>query len=517
MKLSNLKYDKIFPCKEIKEVDQYTVKNEPISSVDLMERAASALFKRLIQIYESRDIKFKIFAGTGNNGGDAIAVARMLHLDNYKLELYFINFHGRITQETQKNIDRYKKLDNVNFHQIKDVNDLPVFEKDEVVIDGLFGAGLSRPIEGDYEKVVKCINSSGCEVVAIDIPSGLFGEDNSRNKTEKIIKAAHTLTIEFPKLSFLFPENEEFVGQISVVPINLHEDIIQNKESEYRIINKEYISGIVKPLSRFAHKGTQGKALIVSGQVGMSGCTILSARAALRTGIGLLTMHTPLSTYKLIHGAVPEALLSIDKEKLYISEIDEIEKYNAIAIGPGIGSRESTMYALHDLFKRCTHPLVIDADAINIISQHKDLMHCVQKNSIFTPHIGEFDRLAGASNTTYERLQKQKQFAQKYGVIVILKGAYTSIAGPGEALYFNSTGNQGMATAGSGDVLTGMLTSLLAQGYEPLQVAKLGVYLHGLAGDKAAEVKGYHALIASDIVDFIPNAWKEIVNYSRFV
>lgn len=517
MKLSGIKYNKIFPCREIKEIDQYTIMNEPISSIDLMERAASFLYTQLMQIYKSRKITYKVFAGTGNNGGDAVAIARMLHLDGFIVELYLVNFHGHITQETEMNIERFKNLENVHFFEVCDVNEMPVFKSGDVIIDGIFGAGLSRPIEGNYEKVVKIINNSGCEVVSVDIPSGLYGEDNSGNNMDSVVKATHTLTIEFPKLSFLFPENEKYVGRLSIVPINLHEDIIYSKESEYVILNKEYISEIVKPISRFAHKGTQGNALIVSGQVGMSGCTILSARAALRTGVGLLTMHTPMGTYKLIHMAVPEALLSIDKEELYISEIEVIENYKAIAVGPGIGTRETTMLALKNLLNRNTNPLVLDADAINIISAHMDLMHCIPKNSIITPHIGEFDRLAGASNSNYERLKKQKQFAHKYGIVVVLKGAYTSIASPDNILYFNSTGNQGMATAGSGDVLTGMLTSLLAQGYEPLHAAKLGVYLHGLAGDKAAEEKGYHALIASDIVDFIPNAWKEIVNYSSFV
>lgn len=517
MNLSKIKYRKIFPCSEIKEIDKYTIENEQISSLDLMERAASSLYVRLTQLYESRYTTFKIFAGTGNNGGDAIAVARMLYNENYNVEVYLVNISKHITQETEININRFKNINKENFHEIKDSSNLPAYKKGDVIVDGIFGAGLSRVLENGVIDIVHSINSSGCDVVSIDIPTGLFGEDNSNNLRENIVKAKHTLSLEFPKLSFLFPENEIFLGEISIVPIGLNEEIILRKEVEYKVINNEYIADIIRPISRFAYKGSMGRALIVSGQDGMLGCSILAGRAAIRSGVGLLTIHTPMHRFEMMHLAIPEALLSIDKDKKCITEIDNVSNYNSIGVGSGIGTRQVTVFALHDLLKQYNHPMVLDADAINIISSHIHLLEHVPHNSIFTPHIGEFDNLVGASNTSFERLQKQRDFAQKRGMVVVLKGAYTSIASPQGKIYFNSTGNQGMATAGSGDVLTGILTALLAQGYEPLQAAKIGVYIHGLAGDLAAKEKGYHGLIASDIVEFLPYAWKEVSNYSNFV
>ena len=338
MNLSKIKYCKIFPCSEIKEIDKYTIENEPVSSLDLMERAASSLYVRLTQLYESRYTTFKIFAGTGNNGGDAIAVARMLYNENYNVEVYLVNHSNHISEETEININRFKNINKEKFHEIKDSSNLPAYKNGDVIVDGIFGAGLSRVLENGVIDIVQSINSSGCDVVSIDIPTGLIGEDNSNNLRENIVKAKHTLSLEFPKLSFLFPENEIFLGEISIVPIGLNKEIILRKEVEYRVINNEYIEDIIKPISRFAYKGSMGRAMIVSGQDGMLGCSILAGRAAIRSGVGLLTIHTPMHRFEMMHLAIPEALLSIDKDKKCITEIDNVSNYNSIGVGSGIGT-----------------------------------------------------------------------------------------------------------------------------------------------------------------------------------
>lgn len=511
--LDHLLYSKIFISSEIKEIDKYTIDNEPIASVDLMERAAIGLFDGITRIY-SDYYRFKVFAGPGNNGGDAIALARLLYGKAYKVELFVVRISDNLSVDAEINLKRLEELASVNIYFITDVTQIPVFTKDDVVVDGLFGTGLSRPVKGLCKEVIENINNSQAEVVSIDTPSGLMAEDNSTNIENSIIQANYTMSIEFPKLSFLFPENEIYVGKVMVIPIGLHPNIIHSKPTDYNLLLRNDLIAKVKWVSRFAHKGNMGHSLLISGSYGKMGASVLASRACLRTGIGLLTVHIPEKGYQIMQTAVPEAMVDVDSSETIFSDDVVVEKYKSIAIGPGIGTDESTYLAIKTLLEKYRYPMVFDADAINLISMHWDLKALIPKGSVLTPHPGEFARLVGTSANSYERLGKQIAFAKQYSVTIVVKGAFTTIVTPDGRCYFNTTGNPGMATAGSGDVLTGVILALLSQGYEPENAAQLGVYLHGLSGDIAASVKGERSLIASDIVDFMGDSWKKLLKLS---
>ena len=509
-KLDELLYGKMFVAREIREIDRYTIDNEPIASVDLMERAAEGICEKLSQLF-SNDCGFKIFAGPGNNGGDAIALARLLFHKGYKVELFVVKISDHLSVDAEMNLKRLEKIEGVDIIWISDIINMPDFNNRDVIVDGLFGTGLSRAITGLCSQVIKIINNAGVKIVSIDIPSGLMAEDNSANDPDSIIQSDYTITLEFPKLSFMFPENEKYVGKIIVVPIGLHPDIINRKHANYNILLRRNLSNKVKELSRFTHKGNMGHSLLISGSYGKMGAAILASKACLRTGTGLLTVHIPEKGYQIIQTAVPEAMAEIDSSQTIFTDYIDSDKYTAIAVGPGIGTNQQTYQALKRLLVNYKQPMVFDADAINLISMHEDLRELIPKGSILTPHPGEFARLAGVSANSYQRLNKQISFAEQYSVTLVVKGAFTSVVTPDGNCYFNTTGNPGMATAGSGDVLTGVILALLSQGYSPEDAATIGVYLHGLSGDIAASKTGERSLIAGDIVAFMGDSWKKLL------
>lgn len=499
---------KILLSNQIKQLDAYTIENEPISSINLMERAATACTNWIIENFGVEN-KFKIFVGPGNNGGDGLAIARMLAEKKYLVQVFIIKITDKFSNDFSVNYKRLLKQGKSKIFTIDENDDLPIINKDDIVIDGLFGSGLSRSLSGFPAKVVNYLNKCDAAIIAIDIPSGLFGEDNSKNNYAHIIKAAYTLTFQFPNLSFFFPENEHYVGKWEVLPIGLHKEFIEKLATDYFIVTKDYVHSKLIKRKKFAHKGNFGHALLLSGSYGKMGAAVLASKACLRTGVGLITAHIPKKGYHIIQTAVPEAMISIDKSDTIYSDIPEIENYNAIGIGPGIGLDNITQSALKSLIEKAEVPIVFDADAINIFAENKDWLDKIPANSIFTPHPKEFERLAGKSSDNYSRNLMQIKFAKKYNVYVVLKGAYTAIACPDGKCYFNSTGNPGMATAGSGDVLTGIILSFLAQKYSSKDAAILGVYFHGLAGDIAAEKIGEQALIAGDIIQFMGAAFED--------
>ena len=382
-----------------------------------------------------------------------------------------------------------------------------LFEED-VVIDGLFGSGLNKPLSGGFASVVQYINASSAQVVSIDIPSGLMGEDNSNNSRQNIIHADLTLSIQLPKLSFLFPENEDIVGEWKLLDIGISPEFIRQADTPYIITEAQDVSQLIKPRKRFAYKNNFGHALLIAGSNGMAGASVLAARACLRSGTGLLTVHVPVCNHDILQTAVPEAIVQNDVHELYFAEPVDLDNYQAIAIGPGIGQEEETALATLDQLADCYIPAVLDADAINILSSHRNYLNRLPKGSILTPHIGELERIIGKCNNSFERLTKAKELAAYLQCYMVVKGAYTVIITPQGKFYFNPTGNPGMATGGSGDVLTGIILALLAQGYQPENAARLGVYVHGLAGDIACRRMGEISLTASDIIDALPEAWK---------
>ena len=500
---------KIFTTNRVKELDQYTIQNEPISSIDLVERAATMFVREFCKHY-SKQMHVVVFAGQGNNGADALAISRLLAEESYRVETYLFNPTEQLSLECEQNKQRLYNTDRVEFSEIIHDFEPPVLTDRNVVVDGLFGSGLNRPLSGGFAAMVNYINQSEAEVVSIDIPSGLFGEDNSKNNPAAIIKANKTFTFSFPKLSFLFQENAQYVGEWKVLDIGIHLDAVYNLPTPYSLVSEEDITYSLKPRERFAHKGVYGHALLIAGSRGKMGAALLAAKACLRAGVGLLTAHIPNRGESFFQTALPEAMLSLDDNADRLSMVSDINNYSAIGIGPGLGQHSETAAIVDLILQACNRPIVIDADALNIISANKDIINRIPAKSILTPHVKEFDRLVGDSANSYERLMKAQSFATEHKVCVVLKGAYTAICTPAGNIYFNECGNPGMATAGSGDVLTGVILGLLAQGYAPETAAVIGVFIHGTAGDLAANFLSEESLIASDIIEMLGKAFKQI-------
>ncbi|HNZ42403.1 MAG TPA: NAD(P)H-hydrate dehydratase [Bacteroidales bacterium] len=500
---------KILTAVQVREADAFTIANEPISSVDLMERAAGKCFNWLVQHY-GKNRNYKIFCGTGNNGGDGLVIARLLAEKNIPAETFIVRFSDKSSEDFITNHQRLLKIKKIKITDIATTADIPVIAGKDIVVDAILGSGLSKPLTGGIAAdVVEAINKSTAEIVAVDIPSGLFGEDNSDNNG-KIIQARQTLTFQFPKLSFLFAGNEKYAGNWHVLPIGLHPDFIEKTTVNNYFVEEADCRAIIKPRSRFSHKGMFGHALLVCGSYGKMGAAVLAAHACIKSGAGLVTSHIPKAGYKIMQCSLPEIMCSIDEDKHVISGNIDLDTYNAVGVGPGIGTDDKTQKAMKLLIQNCISPLVFDADAINILAENKTWLSFVPKKSIFTPHPKEFERLAGKSNNEYQRQALQTAFSKKYGVYVALKGAYSCISTPAGDCYFNSTGNPGMATAGSGDVLTGIITGLLAQKYTPFDACILGVYVHGLAGDLSAKRNGYEATTAGEIIKMLGKAFKKL-------
>ncbi len=500
---------KIFTSSQLALIDSYTIINEPVSEADLIKRAAKQLYEWIKPLVSKKEV-INIFAGPGNNGNDAIALTSILATRDYLCNLYLINGRSVRSELRKELLNEVYVFGSVNVKFVESESEIPQIPSGSLVVEGIFGTGLNRCAEGIYCPLIDKINTSGAKIISIDMPSGLFSEDNSSADQNKIIRADFTLTFEFPKLCMFFKENAQYVGKWSVLPIGLHKEIVDKTESLLTMLNRDLISSYIKKREKFSHKGDYGHALLIAGSYGMAGAAVLSAKGALRAGAGLLTLHIPRLLYDIIQVSVPEALCSVDKSDEFFTGSDNLQKYDAVAIGPGLGTAPETLTGLKKLFSQYQNPIVIDADALNIIASDADILKELPKNSILTPHPGEFSRLAGYSNSSYEAVMKQSEFSVKNGVIVVLKGAHTSVTTPSGHIYFNSTGNPGMATAGSGDVLTGVILSLLSQGYPPETAALAGVYLHGLAGDLAAEHYGEQSLISGDIPEYLGAAFKQL-------
>ena len=500
---------KILASTQLKELDKYTIVHEPIASIDLMERAARALTDAIVRRWD-KSFEVVVFAGPGNNGGDALAVARMLSQKGYHVEVFLFNTKGQLSEECQANLNRLKTCGSIYFTEISTQFDPPALTENHLVIDGLFGSGLNKPLNGGFASVVKYINASKAQVVAIDIPSGLMGEDNTYNIRPHIIHADVTLSIQLPKLSFLFPENEDIVGEWELLDIGLKQSFIDAAPSTFSILEETEVRSLIRLRKRFSHKGTFGHGLLIAGSYGMAGASILAAKACLKSGIGLLTVHVPIHNHDLLQTTVPEAIVHTDIQERYFAQPMHLHRYSALAIGPGLGQEEDTALAMMEQIQGSSLPIVLDADAINILSTHRNWLSRLPKRCILTPHLGELERLIGKCMDTYERLTKVKELAAYLQSYIIVKGAWTTIVTPEGNYYFNPTGNPGMATGGSGDVLTGILLGLLAQGYSREEACKLGVYIHGLAGDIAAEEKTQMGMTAADIIEALPAAWKKL-------
>ena len=499
---------KIFTSAQIHELDKYTIDHEPITSINLMERAAKALTRSIEEEWSNRT-PIVVFAGPGNNGGDALAVSRLLAEDGYQVSVYLFNIHNKLSADCATNKKRLEDGKRVkHFTEITLNFDPPQLTADMVVVDGLFGSGLNKPLAGGFAAMVKYINQSPAKVVSIDIPTGLMCEDNSYNIHANIIHADLTLTLQQKKLAMLLADNQQYLGRLKVLDIRLSPEYIRKTDCAYRLLEENDIRCLLSPRDDFAHKGSMGNALLIAGSYGVSGAAILATKSCLRSGVGKVTTHTPKRNYDIMQISIPEAVLQMDREELLFSEPVDTEIYDAVGIGPGLGTNENTAIALIAQIRRTNCPLVIDADALNILASHRAWMQQLPKNIILTPHPKEFDRLAGnTSANCYERLSKAHELAERLHAYIIVKGHYSALCLPNGHIEFNSTGNSGMATAGSGDVLTGIITALLARGYSQENACRIGMYLHGLAGDLAIKELGKESLIAGDLIDYLPKAF----------
>jgi NAD(P)H-hydrate epimerase len=500
---------KIFPTNIIKKLDQCTIEREGIGSLDLMERAAAAITAAITKRWDV-STPFTVFAGPGNNGGDALAVARMLAEKGYRVEVYLFNTKGSLSPDCEANKELVEMMSEVAFHEVTSQFTPPVLTDEHVVVDGLFGSGLNKPLAGGFAAVVKYINSSPASVVSIDIPSGLMGEDNTYNIRANIVRADLTLSLQMPKLAFFFAENAEALGEWDVLDIGIDADAIEETDTCYELLEPEDVRYLLKVRSRFDHKGVFGHALLVAGSRGMAGASVLAARACLRSGVGLLTVHAPECNNVVLQCSVPEAMVSIDDNDRCFAVAPDTDPYNAVAVGPGLGRSEESEMALISMIHDCQSPMVIDADAINILANHRPVLNSLPKGSILTPHPKELERLVGHCQSSFDRMSKAAELARTAGVYIVLKGAFTTIITPTSSYFFNPTGNPGMATAGSGDVLTGVILALLAQGYSSEEACKLGVFVHGLAGDFAKRKLGEVSMTSGDIVKYLSSAFNAL-------
>jgi ADP-dependent NAD(P)H-hydrate dehydratase / NAD(P)H-hydrate epimerase len=498
---------KILSIDQIRQADAYTIEHEPISSIDLMERAATQAYEWILGKLSGRKPVFYVYCGPGNNGGDGLVLARLLNSSNYLVNLAVPEDEGKYSADFKINLERISRagIKTVFLHETNNWNPT----EDDVIIDSLFGSGLSKAVTGPLAEVIASINKMAGIVVSIDIPSGLFA-DSASIKSSAIIQADYTLSFQLPKQAFLFPENEQFVDEWIILPIGLHADYINGAACNNYFVDKEGIRPFLKKRAKFSHKGTFGHALLISGSYGKMGAAILASKACLRSGVGLITTHIPTCGYEILQTSVPEAMASVDPCQHDCSRIPDLAPYTAIGIGPGLGKSKEAANTVRLVIQDAKVPLVLDADALNILSEQKTWQAFIPAGSVLTPHPKEFERLAGKWNDGFELLRLLRDYTLRHKVFVILKGAYTITCTPSGNCFFNSSGNPGMATGGTGDVLTGILLGLLAQQYSTLDACLLGVYLHGLAGDIASETTGMEAMVAGDLINNLGAAFRKL-------
>ncbi len=498
----------VLAAEQIRKADYHTIAHEPIASIDLMERAAQACAEWLKAQYCMGEARYFVLAGCGNNGGDGLAIARLLAGTGAQVRVGLCRYKPELSADAQVNLARLAGTSVELLHlEVGSILAPPL--ENEVVIDALLGTGLDRPVTDWLKEIVVEVNRWTNTVVSIDLPSGLFAEDNSANDPKAIIQAEHILTFEVPKLALLLPENGPWVGQWHTLPIGLDRAFIEGLGAKDLLVEERDANALMPDRPRVAHKGTFGHALLVAGSAGKAGAAILAARACARSGCGLITVQLPADLQVAMHAALPEAMAVSDLfDKRMLAEGPA--HFSAIGIGPGTGTGEEAATLLKRLLQDGPAPLVLDADALTILSENRTWLGFLPKRTILTPHPKEFDRLTEKSLTGYERLAKARAFAVRFRCVLVLKGAHTAICAPDGTVYFNSTGNPGMAKGGSGDALTGIITGLLAQGLEPVSAAVLGVYAHGFAGDLAAHERGMDGMLPSDLIDHLPLAWSRI-------
>lgn len=483
---------KILSEREIKRIDLLTIEKNNLRSIDLMEQAAEAFVQYLMTQHIANQTII-VLCGPGNNGGDGLAITRLLNDHGFNTKAFLINTKKEVSSDCSENLNRLPSTTLVSKR-----SQIPDLSNADIIIDALFGIGLHGSLEGVHAQMIQAVNDSKKLVYSVDVPSGLPAD--SITNSDSVICADMTLTFQRPKVSFFFPEHKHFIKKWVVIDIGLDEKLIQQSNSNIYVLDKE-IQDQVKARAKFSHKGHFGHALLLAGSYGKMGAAVLAARAMMKSGVGLLTVRVPKCGMQILQVSVPEAMCVVDPSDSSLTELPDIKPYNVVALGPGIGTDTPTEQLIHQLLKTIEVPLVIDADAINILSKHPEWTRHLPKGSVLTPHIKEFDRFMGGVSQSSERLIQAQDFAAKHHCVVVLKDACTWVIDNKGNRFIHYGGNPGMSTAGSGDVLTGIIGSLIAQNYNSTEAACVGVFHHGLAGDTAVKKTGYMGLTASTIID----------------
>ena len=502
---------KIFNTENIRKIDRVTIEEEGVSSQELIRRVAEGVVSEIVGRW-SPSTPVVIFAGSGNNGADALVVGRLLLEAGFYPRILLFNFKGNsLSRDCRQAKHELLSTGYQVLVEIIDRADIPPITPDHLVIDGLFGSGLRDPLEGGFKMLARVISESGASVISIDVPSGMFGDWNARVIGRDVVHATLTLAVQFPRLAFFLSDNADLVGRWKVLDIGLSNRAIMETHTKYFYVERDEVREVLRKRKPFSSKADYGHALLFAGCYGMTGAAVLAARGALRSGVGKLTVHSARAAYPVLQSQVPEALFSPDRQEYVISDMSSRFKCTAIGVGPGIGANDVTRGAFETLIKSYKRPMVIDADALNALAQNQALLDHIAPGSILTPHAGEFDRIFGDQTSAEARLLKAIEVSHRYKIMIVLKGHYTATVRPDGKVFFNSSGTPAMATAGSGDVLTGIITSLLAQGYKPEAASVAGVYIHGRAGEIAAETEGDYGTTALDIAQAVGKAIKSIM------
>lgn len=503
---------KLFTTDDILAIERQTLSAETITSVTLIERYAEGAAAEIVSRWRPSK-RIIIFAGPGKNGSYAIATGQLLKERGYNPSIYLFNIGGHCIESECKSIrDKFRStFRDADFNEITTTFNTPDLGRNDLVVDGLFGSDLREPLIGGFVAVVRFINESGSTVVSLDLPSGLFGDWNNPAAQRNIIHAHLTLSVQFPRIAFFMPENAELVGEWKVVDINLNQEAIDQRKTHFHLVEEDEIRNLLKPRNPFCNKSDFGSACIVAGRFGMAGAAVLSAKASQRAGVGKTIVHAPQCCYQILQTSVPEAIFDSDENKMMLSNLHTDITYDAWAIGPGIGTSDITVNAVDTFLKKIRKPIVIDADGLNCISRRPDLINHIPLLSVLTPHDGEFDRLFGQQDSHQARLIKAVEAARHHNFLILLKGRYSALCRPDGKVYFNSSGSPALATAGSGDVLTGVIAALIAQGYKPEVASIIGTYIHGKAGEIAAKQYGEYGTTAFDIAEAIASAIKSVL------
>lgn len=502
---------KIFTNNEIRRIDAYTIEKEGVSAMELIERVADGVVAEITSRWRTSK-PVVVFAGRGNNGADALAVTRLLAGQGFTCKVYLFNIGGNsLSEECKAYRDMIVSEGVIDMTEVVDSFNLPDLNSGMLIIDGLFGSGLREPLKSGYAYLVQRINEANATVVSIDIPSGLAGDWNPALIARDVIHATLTLAVQFPRLAFFIPDNVDLVGEWKVLDIGLSEQAVANTPAVFYLVEDVDVYRALRRRPLFASKADFGNAIIYAGSYGMMGAAVMAARGCLRGGVGKLTIESPKCGYSVIQSSVPEALYSHNAGDIYIERVQPVHNYDAVAIGPGIGTHEMTVRALEEFLSSAKTPVILDADVLNCIATKPSMLNLIPVLSILTPHAAEFDRLFGQQRDSESRLRKAMEMARYYNVIIVLKGHYTAIVRPDGKIYFNSSGTSAMATPGSGDVLTGLITAFIAQNYKPEIASLAAVFIHGLAGEMAEETHGQYGVMASDIADNVGRAIKAIM------